>query len=63
MKRVFAHPGSKNIIGSGNRSNIVHEMIGDSAVRWSPFDGQIGGLAKLVSGLRHAAISIPAEAK
>jgi hypothetical protein len=38
------------------------ERIEQGELRWSPFGGQTGGLAKLGSGLRHAASSMPAGA-
>ncbi len=47
--------------GEPSGVNCIHRLYREE-VRWSPFGGQIGGLAKLGSGLRYAAISMPAEA-
>jgi len=43
-----------------NVEDMLHERR--DRLRWSPFGGQIGGSAKLGSGVLHAAISMPAGA-
>ena len=44
----------------GERVSVAVAEIEPGGLRWSPFGGQIGGFAKLGSGLRHAASSMPA---
>ncbi len=58
----FEH-NSRNVLpGEELSAGVRHSAMPRSTrweMRWSPFGGQIGGLAKLGSGLRYAAISMP----